>query len=116
MSALSPVAASTLLPLSHELLELSRQEEWDRFSTRSEAYLTALASLIAAVQQTSCAVTRQAQLDLLQQLQANDEEIAQRLQARLTTLSETMSRLQQSKKCSQDYAAQMPRPLFPFGR
>lgn len=113
MSALANIAGSSLLSLSQELLELSRLEEWDRFSTRSQDYLSALASLIAAAQQTGCAVTRQAQLDLLLQLQANDREIAQRLQARLATLSEAMSHLQQSKKCCQDYRAQMPRRLFP---
>ncbi|RPE04625.1 flagellar protein FliT [Candidatus Pantoea deserta] len=104
---------SALPELSRQLLELARREEWDGFSALSQQYLSAQASLIAAAQQTDCAVTKKAQLALLQQLQANDAEIARQLQARLTVLGEAMTRLQQNKKCCQDYAAQMPRRLFP---
>ncbi|MEZ3500080.1 flagellar protein FliT [Pantoea sp. KPR_PJ] len=113
MTTAAMTSPAALLQLNHQMLESARQEEWERFSTLSQAYICALEPLIAAAQQAECPTTRQTQLELLQQLHASDAEIAQRLQARLTTLSEAMDRLQQSKKCCKDYAAQMPRRLFP---
>lgn len=98
-----------IVQLNLTLLETLRQEEWDALSTLSQDYIQAAEATITHFQQATGAEKKDELAQLMIELQANEAEIARRLQARMQVLNENMLKLQQSKKSCQHYAAQTPR-------
>jgi len=99
----------TLDKMSHRLLELLREEQWEEVAASSPPYLAAVQQMMSAYQQALIPEEKQALAEQLQAIQVQQAEIVGRLRARVHLLEQNMVRLQLGRAGCRDYAAQTPR-------
>ncbi|CNI15661.1 Flagellar protein FliT [Yersinia massiliensis] len=95
------------------LLEAVREEQWDDVTELAEKYVTLLQDIFGNLPQALTSHENEFTVEeknslreVIQCLQKNDKEIADRLKGQLSSLQKNMSALHHGNQCSQLYNAQ----------